>query len=137
MGIVDDITGKLGMGKQGSESKEGSLLSGVMEMFSGRESGGLQGLISSFQQRGLGDIVSSWVSRGENRPISPDQVKEGMGRDRVQQLAARAGVSEDEAAGDLSRHLPDFVDRMTPDGNVPQSGWMEKGMEFLKGRFSR
>lgn len=136
MGIVDTITSKLGSQGQGSQSKEGSVLSGIMEMFSGREAGGLQGLISSFHQRGLGDIASSWVSKGQNKPISPDQVKEGLGTDRIKAVAAKAGVSEDEAAGHLSRHLPDFVDRLTPDGTVPEGGWMEKGMEFLKGRFS-
>lgn len=33
MGIVDTITGKLGGQAQGANSKGGSLLSGVMEMF--------------------------------------------------------------------------------------------------------
>ncbi|WP_243373994.1 YidB family protein [Geotalea sp. SG265] len=136
MGILDDITGKLG-GLTGGLDAKGKLLGGVMEMFSGRESGGLQGLIGSFQQKGMGDIVSSWVGRGENKPISPDQVREGLGNDKVRDLAAKAGVSEDEAAGHLSSHLPDFVDKLTPDGNVQEGGWMEKGMEFIKGRFSR
>lgn len=137
MGILDNIGSKLGGQSEGQDPKGGSLLSGVMEMFSGRDSGGLHGLVNSFHQKGLGDIVSSWVGREENKPISPDQVKEGLGSDRVSQLASRAGMSEDEAANRLSQHLPDFVDKMTPDGHVPEGGWVEKGMEFLKGRFSR
>jgi uncharacterized protein YidB (DUF937 family) len=136
MGIMDTIGGKLGGLTEGLDTK-GKLLHGVMEMFSGQGSGGLQGLIGSFQQRGMGDIVSSWVGRDENKPVSPDQVRDGLGNDRVRDLAAKAGVSEDEAADHLSRHLPDFVDKMTPDGNVQEGGWMEKGMEFIKGRFSR
>lgn len=135
MGMLDNLTGKLGGQFQGGNGKEGSILSSMMELFSG--TGGLQGLIASFQQKGLGDIVSSWVSRGENRPISPQQVTEGIGSDRVRQVATKAGVSEDEAAQSLSRHLPDFVDKLTPDGNVPEGGWMEKGTEFLKARFMR
>lgn len=137
MGILDNITNKFGSQSEGAEQKGHSLLSGVMEMFSGRESGGLHGLISSFQQKGLGDIVSSWVSRGENRPISPDQVKEGLGSDKVRDLAARSGVSEDEAATQLSQHLPDMVDKLTPEGTVPEGGWLDKGVSFLKDRFSR
>ena len=137
MGLLDNLTTKFGGQDQGAQNKGGSLLSGVMEMFSGRESGGLQGLINSFQQKGLGDIASSWVSRGENKPIAPDQVKEGLGRDRVRELAARTGISEDEAANQLSQHLPEMVDKLTPDGNVPESGWLDKGMDFLKDRFSR
>src|SRR3954453_11936525 len=103
MGFLDNITSKLGGQHEGQQTKAGSLLTGVMEMFSNRESGGLQGLINSFQQKGLGDIVSSWVSPGENKPISPEQVKEGIGSDRVRDIAARSGVSEDEAANQLSR----------------------------------
>ncbi|GFO68113.1 hypothetical protein GMLC_16920 [Geomonas limicola] len=137
MGIMDEFKEKLGtLQGQGTQSKGGSLLSGVIEMFSGQSAGGLQGLVSLFQQRGLGDKVSSWVSPGENQPISPEEVKQGLGEDRVRDLAGRSGISEDEAATHLSQHLPDFVDQMTPDGKVPEGGgWLQKGMEFLKERF--
>lgn len=135
MGLMDTLTSKLGNQSESSDQKSGSLLSGVMEMFSSGESGGIQGLINSFQQKGLGDIVSSWVSRGENRSISPDQLKEGLGSDKVRDLAAKSGMSEDEAATQLSRYLPDFVDKITPDGTIPEGGWLDKGMDFLKGTF--
>lgn len=133
MGMLDKMTGSFGEQLKSGNGKEGSILSSAMDLFSG--AGGLHGLINSFQQKGLGDIVSSWVSRGENRSITPQQVKEGIGSDRVSQVAAKAGVSEDEAAQTLSRHLPDFIDKMTPEGNVPEGGWMEKGKELLKARF--
>lgn len=133
MGILDEIKGKVGMQGEGQDSKTSSLLSGVMEMFSG--GGGLHGMIQSFQQKGLGDIVSSWISTGENKPISPDQVREGLGQQRVQQLAGKAGVSQEEASSRLSQHLPGFVDKLTPEGKVPEGGLMEKGMELLKGKF--
>lgn len=135
MGIMDEVKERLG-GAPAAESKGGSLLSGVMEMFSGQGSGGLQGLVHLFQQRGLGDKVSSWVSRGENQAISPEEVKQGLGPDKVRDLASRSGMSEDEAATHLSQHLPDFVDKMTPEGQIPEGGsWLQKGMEFLKERF--
>lgn len=135
MGIMDEVKEKLGT-LQGTGSKSGSLLSGVMEMFSGQSAGGLKGLIAQFEQRGLGDKVSSWVSPGENQAISPEEVKQGLGEDRIRDLASRSGLSEDEAATHLSRHLPEFVDKMTPDGQVPEgTGWLQKGMEFLKERF--
>jgi len=135
MGFMDEVKERLG-GAQGAGSQGGSLLRGVMEMFSGQGSGGLQGLIDMFQQRGLGEKVSSWVSPGENQPISPEEVKQGLGDDKVRELAARSGMSEDQAASHLSQHLPDFVDKMTPEGRVPEGGgWLQKGMDFLKERF--
>lgn len=134
MGILGDITSKIG--GQGEDAKNTSLLSGVMEMFSSRETGGLQGLVQSFQQKGLGSIVSSWISTGPNQPISAAQVTEGLGQDNVQRLAAKAGVPQDEAASRLSQHLPGFIDKLTPQGTVPEGGIFEKGMEILKGRLS-
>lgn len=132
MGILDEVKEKFG-GVPTADSKSGSLLSGVMEMFSGQGSGGLQGLVNMFHQRGLGDKVSSWVSKGENQSISPEEVKQGLGSDKVRDLASRSGITEDEAATRLSQHLPDFVDKMTPDGQVPEGGsWLQKGMEFLR-----
>lgn len=134
MGIFDEIAGKAGL--QGQDSKTSSLLSGVMELFSSRESGGLHGIVQSFQQKGLGDIISSWISTGENKPITPEQMREGLGQQNIQQLAGKAGMSQEEASSRLSQHLPGFIDRLTPQGTVPEGGLMEKGMELLKGRFS-
>lgn len=136
MGMFDTITGKAQeiLGKVGGE--QSGLIKGVMEMFQDKQTGGLQGLIQSFQQRGMGDIVSSWISKGPNKPISPDQVKEGMGRERIEKVAAKAGLSTDETANKLSQHLPDIVDKLTPEGTVPEGGMLDKGIDFIKSKLS-
>lgn len=36
----------------------------------------------------------------------------------------------------LSEQLPNLIDKMTPDGVIPEGGLLEKGMEFLKGKLS-
>jgi uncharacterized protein YidB (DUF937 family) len=85
------------------------------------QQGGLQGLISKFQQQGFGDTVNSWVSTGPNKPISPDDVHRALGPDLLQQLAAKSGISVQELAQKLSTILPQAVDTMTPDGQVPKA----------------
>jgi len=85
------------------------------------QQGGLQGLISKFQQQGFGDTVNSWVSTGPNKPISPDDVHRALGPDLLQQLAAKSGLSVQELAQKLSTVLPQAVDTMTPDGQVPKA----------------
>ena len=85
------------------------------------QQGGLQGLISKFQQQGFGDTVSSWVSTGPNKPISPDDVHRALGPDLLQQLAAKSGLSVQELAQKLSTILPQAVDTMTPNGQVPRA----------------
>jgi uncharacterized protein YidB (DUF937 family) len=71
------------------------------------------------QQAGFGDQADSWVSRGANQPISPDAVTQIFGRDGLEQISQRAGVSEEDAARGLSQLLPEVVDHMTPDGGMP------------------
>ncbi|MBT1072897.1 YidB family protein [Pelotalea chapellei] len=135
MGIMDEVTSRLGGQQQGSDNKTTSLLGGVMEMFSDPQSGGLQGLVQSFQQKGLGGIVSSWVGTGQNQAISPDQIREGLGSERLQNLADKAGIPQEEVTSKLSEHLPGFVDKLTPNGSVPEEGGMlSKAMDMLKGR---
>ena len=135
MGLFDEIAGKATGLFHTEEGGTSGLMGGVMEMLSNKETGGLGGLVQSFKDKGLGDIVSSWVGTGENQPISAEQIQQGLGSDVVQQLAAKAGIAPEEISGKLAEVLPGVVDKLTPDGKVPE-GLLEKGLEFLKGHFS-
>jgi len=84
--------------------------------------GGVDGLKQKFEQAGLGDVAQSWIGTGSNKSVSPDQVKDALGRQQVEQIANEAGVSTDEAAAGLSKVLPDAVDNVTPSGQVPSTG---------------
>lgn len=90
--------------------------------------GGLGGLLQRFQGVGLGSAVSSWMGPGANTPVSPEQVRSALGDGPLQTLADHAGVSEDEAASHLSGMLPDMVDRLTPDGQLPENGVHQGGI---------
>lgn len=135
MGMFDDITGKAQelLGQTGGKT---GIMKGIMEMLSDKGGGGLGGIIQSFQQKGMGNIISSWIGTGRNEPITPDQVKDGLGQERVEQVAQHAGVSSDEAAAQLSEHLPNVVDKLTPEGKVPEGGMLDKGVDFLKSKLS-
>lgn len=135
MGLLDELVGKAtGMlgGAQGGEGQ--GLLDEVMGMLSGGQGGGLGGLVQNFKDKGLGDIVSSWVGTGENLPINADQIKEGLGSETIRNLAAKVGISPDDLSTQLSQFLPGVIDKLTPDGTIPEGGLLEKGLEFLKGK---
>lgn len=83
--------------------------------------GGLGGLLSQLQQAGFGEQADSWVSRGTNKPISPDAMTQVFGRDGLEEISRQAGVSQEEAAQGLSQLLPEMVDHVTPDGAVPDA----------------
>ncbi len=105
-------------------------------MLSDKEGGGLAGLVQAFLQKGLGEIISSWISTGQNLPISPDQIKEGFNSEALQNLAAKAGISTEETTAKLSELMPNLIDKMTPDGVIPEGGLLEKGLDFLKSKLS-
>lgn len=93
-------------------------------LFSGMQNGGglstgLQGLLDRFSQAGLGDKAQSWITNGSNEPIAPQQIEQALGEDRLQWLTQQTGMSRDQLLSGLSAKLPQFIDKLTPDGRVP------------------
>jgi len=136
VGLLDDLhkTGLQGMAGGTQQPPAAGLLGGVLEMLTSQQAGGLQGLVQSFAQKGLGDIVSSWVSTGPNLPVSAGQIQSVLGSDAITSLAQKAGVAPDAAGKLLAQVLPGLVDKLTPEGKIPESGGLlEKGLDVLKG----
>jgi len=91
--------------------------------------GGLGGLLEQLQRTGFGEQADSWVSRGANKPISPDAMSEIFGKDGLESIARQAGISPDAASHGLSQLLPEVVDRMTPGGAVPDPDDLTKSVD--------
>ena len=96
--------------------------------------GGLGGLLEQLQRSGFGEQANSWVSRGANQPISPDAITQIFGHDGLQQISRQAGISEDEASRGLSELLPEVVDRMTPEGQVPDDEALAQSVDAFARR---
>ena len=135
MALLDQLKDLLGMGGKLSD-EHANLAGGLLETLSSGQSGGLQGLIQSFQTKGLGEIVSSWVGSGSNLPISAEQVETGLGGQVIQQLATRVGVSPDTAKSALATLLPLVVDRLTPDGKVPEASQLQEYLNKFKSKLA-
>lgn len=130
MGLLDMVTGALG----GAGSNP--LVGVVMQMLSGNgQAGGLAGLVKTFQEKGLGDQMASWIGTGENQPVSSDQIKTALGDEQLGQIASQLGMDQNQAAGGLAAMLPQVIDKLTPNGQVPQGNdLMAQGLELLKGK---
>lgn len=81
--------------------------------------GGLAGLVQQFQNAGFGQIVQSWISTGPNQPISAQQIQQALGGDKVKQIAARIGLDPNVVSQKLSTILPQIVNHLTPNGQLP------------------
>ncbi len=132
MGLLDQLAGAVGAGGgegQGVAGALGSLL---------EQNGGLSGLLDKFGQQGLGDAAASWVSTGDNQPVSAEQIESVLGGTQLGELAGRFGLDSGTLAQGLSTALPLLVDKLTPDGQVPQDGdLLAQGAGLLKGLFGR
>jgi uncharacterized protein YidB (DUF937 family) len=82
--------------------------------------GGLGGLVGKMQQGGLGDVIGSWVGTGQNMPISADKLGGVLGNDAVSNMAKQTGLDQNDLLAQLSQMLPQVVDKLTPNGQVPQ-----------------
>ena len=99
--------------------------------------GGLGGLLGQLERAGFGEQANSWVSRGANKPISPDAITQIFGHQGLEQISRQAGISPDEASRGLSALLPEVVDRMTPDGAVPDASTLANSVDDFARRLGR
>jgi uncharacterized protein YidB (DUF937 family) len=116
---MDDLSGMLS-GLGGTGEGGGDPMSGLAGALS--SSGGLDGVVDQLRAAGLGDAVDSWVGTGPNEPVDPQQLGAALGDDKVQQLASGTGLDIGTLLPMLAAFLPQIIDMLTPDGNVPSSG---------------
>lgn len=129
MGMFDNLLNTAGgmIGKSGGGSQ--NILGAAATLLGGN--GDLSGLVEKFKQNGLGDIISSWVGTGENLPISSDQIQQALGSDTLIKVASQLGLSPEDASTALANKLPGIIDKLTPDGIVPQGNIFAKGLDFF------
>ena len=130
MDILNTIQSALGGG-----NKKDDLMSTVVGLLGGQ--GGLQNLIGQFTSKGLGDIVGSWVSTGKNLPVSGDQLQNVLGKDTIGNLASKLGMDSGALTSQLTNLLPNVVDKLTPDGKVPEGDIMSQATDLLGGLFGK
>lgn len=132
MGLFDQVVGALAGNQSGGGN---ALLETVLHLVNNPQTGGLGGLVQSFQQGGLAEIVNSWVSTGQNLPVSAEQIQSVLGNSTLLELAAKLGISSQEASGSLASLLPQVIDQLTPHGELPENGdLLAQGLDLLKGK---
>jgi uncharacterized protein YidB (DUF937 family) len=116
-GLGSVLPGGLGSGL-------GGILGGILG--GGALSGGLQDLLKQFQQNGHGDKADSWVSTGPNKAVAPHELEQALGNERIDWLMKETRMSREQLLSGLSEHLPQAVDKLTPNGQVPSDQEMGK-----------
>ncbi len=100
--IVDDIT---------SLPEEGSPMSAALEELLGGERGSLSDLAMRFTQCNMGHLMASWLGDGPYETITPQDLRQVLGKARVEDLATLAGLASEDFLVHLARLLPAAVHR--------------------------
>ena len=131
MGFFNEVAGGLLKQVFSSQDNQSGMLESIMGFLKSSESGGAEGLLNTFNENGRGDVMSSWIGKGENLPISPEQIQQVLGSDQVQQIAEKLGISTDEASSGLAEMLPKIVDKLTPEGSLPTQDLLHQGLGMI------
>ena len=127
MGLLDNLE-SMAMGKVAGGNPE---VAAVLQLIQNHP-GGISGLVQSFHSNGLGGLVNSWISTGENQAVSPAQMQQVLGSGQVQAIAAKLGISSDQASSTLSQLLPTIIDKLSPNGSLPDhSNLLQMGESLL------
>jgi uncharacterized protein YidB (DUF937 family) len=86
-----------------------------------QQNGGLEGVLNKFREGGFAQHADSWVSTGANMNISADDLQQVFGSSKIGDLASRLGMPADQAGSVLAQVLPEVINRLTPQGQVPEN----------------
>ena len=98
----------------------GAIVGGLDRAIQGE--GGLDGLLAELRAGGLGGAVDSWESTGPNEPVEPDRLGSALGPEAVQRMSSGSGIDVGQLLPLLAMFLPQIIDMLTPDGQVPSGG---------------
>ena len=125
-------------GDAGSQLDLEQLSSALSSLMGDGKNLNLTGLLENFTSGGLGDIVGSWLGDGDNAQLSPQQLSDNLGPDKISEFARTLGLSEEEAAGGLSEALPQMIDKASSGGSLLDSiGGIEGALNLAGRLFSR
>jgi uncharacterized protein YidB (DUF937 family) len=74
--------------------------------------GGVSGLVKQFQEKGLGNIAASLTSKTATQTISPEQIVQGLGTEKVNALATASGLDVKVVREKLVAILPKVVQQL-------------------------
>ena len=131
MGLLSEVLSMAGGNVQGVQPQQhATALSAILDYVNSPQVGGIAGLQKMFQQGGLGGVFSSWLSNGQNLPVSAGELQNVLHSPALQAAAQKAGIDPSQLTGAMTSLLPNLIDKLTPNGQVPDSASLQN---ILKG----
>lgn len=127
-GFLGNIAGSvLGNVLGGGNDDKNNSTSAIMKVVMGLvTTGGLSKVVNMLSSSGLSKQVASWIGKGDNLPVSGDQISNALGADFLKPIASKTGLDMGSVASSLATILPGVIDKFTPDGEVDDDAIKEK-----------
>ena len=133
MGLLDALAREFLPKLLGAGGRGQSLLVDIItSLLTNPQAGGLRGMVESFKSQGMEDTINSWIGTGKNMPISPAEILKALGSDRLRGFSEKANVSQQEISGGLASLLPEIIDKLTPQGRIPDNRLLEEELQEMK-----
>jgi uncharacterized protein YidB (DUF937 family) len=95
------------------------------------QGGGLNKLLGGFQEKGMADKAESWVGKGENKAITPQELEQVVPAEQIDQIAQKTGASREQTEELLAQALPQVVNQVTPEGQLPDQAQVDQRLDQL------
>jgi uncharacterized protein YidB (DUF937 family) len=133
--VLSQITGEKGGTTAGARAGGAGIMGALLPLIASfLQNGGLNKILSGFRQQGLESRASSWVGTGANEPASGPEVEQVLGEDEISKIARELGISNEQAADAVAEVLPQVVDRVSPEGQLPEEPDLDRLFERIAGR---
>lgn len=99
-----------------------------------QRNGGMGAVLDRFRQKGYGGQMQSWVSTGANEPLDDQAVEQVVGDQELRDMAQKLGVPEQEVRHAFAEIMPEMVNQLTPEGQLPQQAdeVLDEGRQALE-----
>jgi len=141
-GLGDLLGGMMsGRARGGLSGNRGMLLAMLLPfaMQWVQRNGGIGAVLDRFKQKGYRRQADSWVTTGPNQMLDTRAVDEVVGSQELSRLSQQLGVPEQEVADGFAEILPEMVDKLSPEGQVPPNAddALDGGLSEIEKELSR
>ena len=133
---IKELATQLLTSKINGVNDSGAAASALDDLVDGDNGFDLGDIVRQFTGAG-GDLASkaaSWLGDGSNDAISPAQIQDAIGGDKIEAFASKLGIGREEASSSLSQILPELIDKSSKGGSLLDS---VGGIEGLAGMASK
>ncbi len=134
---IKELATQMLMQKLGGNAESNAAASALDDLVGGDKGFDLGAIVGKFTGSGgdLAQKAQSWLGDGSNESLSPAQLDEAIGSDKIEAFAAKVGVSKEQASSSLSQALPELIDKSSRGGSLLESIGGTKGLAGLASRF--